>query len=326
MSASYRSSTMRGAGLRCAGGLLLASVVLSGCGGDSGDTKTGPASQARCAPAGATGASVSIEPRWSAGDRRSIAISKTRAETGLKTTESTTTADLRVLAAGRSGSRLRWKSSDRVLSGDQVPEQDRQRLEDFAKGFEVIYTTDRDGAYGAKQNVPQIRRQLTKVLDLLDKGSEADSRTRAIVLSDAFIQSSVVKEIEVLHGAYGLKLKQGRPQSISGQIASPFGGAAVTAKGTAELVEARDDAGCAVVELDVRPDADALAKSLTGSLGSRGKDASAVVKRGKLSVHNTSRFSYDRGSGWPVRVESTQSARIGDKRRSEITTITTHRP
>lgn len=302
----------------------MAALLLSGCGGDSDGAKGKPAPQARCTPAPGSARGVSIEPRWSAGDTRSITISKTRTETGVKPASSSTTAELRVLAAGPQGSRLRWKSRDVVLPSDQVPEQDRQRLKDFAQGFEVIYTTDRDGAYGAKQNVPQIRRQLTKVLDVLDEGTAADSRTRSIVLSDAFIQNAVVKEIKVLHSAYGLKLKQGEPQPIAGQIPNPFGGVAVIARGTAELVETRDDAGCAVVELDVRPAADALAQSLAASLG-RGskKAASAIVKRGQISVHDTSRFTYDPGSGWPVRVDSTRSATIGSKSQSEVIVIRT---
>jgi len=304
--------------------VLVAAFLMSACGG-GGDERT-PAARARCSSTAGASSSVDVEPRWSAGDTRSVTISKTRAETGRKSTQSSATASLRVLATGPRGSRLRWRSSDLVLPSDRVPEQDRQRLKDFAKGFEVIYTTDRDGAYGVKQNVAQIRSQLTKVLELLDEGTEADRRTRSIVLSGRFIQSSVVKEIQVLHSAYGLRLKLGEPQPIAGQIPNPFGGAAVTARGTAELVETRDDAGCAVVELDARPDGDALARSLVASLGPQAKGALAVVKRGALSVHDTSRFTYDPGSGWPVRVEATRSAKIGAKSRSEITVIRTRAP
>ncbi len=310
----------------CLTAVLVIALALSACGGDDDKSSAQSSATPRCTPAPGTSTAMSIEPGWSKGDARSIRISKTRDESGQDASESSTTADLRVLEAGEKGSRLEWRSTDLVLPDDQLPDDAKGRMKDAAKGFEVIYGTDSRGAYEAKQNVPEIRDRLTNVLDRLEEDpeqAEAVSRTRQIILSDAFIQASVVKEIPLLHGAYGLKLQEGKPQAVNREIPSPFGGAALRARGTVELVEARDGGGCAVVELDVRPNRDDLATSLVDTFGDQAKDAPAAAKRAGLSLHNTGRFTYDPGTGWFVRVDTTQSVKIGGKSRSEVTVITT---
>lgn len=310
----------------CGGGALAVALALGACGGGD-DAPSGQSNSApHCTPATGTSTAVSIAPKWSKGDTRSVRVSKSREEPGRAPTESSATADLRVLDAGAQGSRLQWSSTDVGLGDDDLPAGADQQLKDVAKDFKVVYRTDADGGYEAKQNVAQIRAALTKVLDVLaddPKAADSVARTRSVILSDAFIQTSVVKEIAMLHGAYGLTLQEGKPQRVTQRISNPFGGSALTAKGTAELVEARDRNGCAIVELDVKPGRAALAKSIADTFGQTAKDVPASTKRAGLGVHTTSRYTYDPGSGWPARVDVTQTVSIRGKSRSDITVITT---
>jgi len=305
--------------------LLAAALALGACGGGDGDDgSSGRVPAARCTPAPGTSSTLRIEPKWSVGDARQITISKTREASGEDAQESSSSAALSVLEAGPKGSRLRWKSDELDLTDEQVSADASARLKEVAEGFEVIYTTDRDGSYIAKRNVPQIRGQLTKMLDLLEEDSDdalAVTRTRPVILSTNFIQASIVKEIPLLHSAYGLELTEGKPESIASQTPNPFGGRALRAKGTVELVEARNQAGCAIVELDVRPNRDDLAESIADAFGA--KEAPAEAKRAGLSLHNTARYTYDPGSGWFVRVDTTQSVKIGTQGRSDVTVLTT---
>jgi hypothetical protein len=308
----------------CITAALALALVVTACGGD--DKPSGQSTSVRCTPAPGTATTLSIAPKWSKGDTRAIKITKSREESGSEPADSSATADLRVLETGAAGSRLQWKSTDLVLPDDQLPADAKNRLKDVAKGFTVVYATGGDGAYEAKKNVGQIRAQLTKVLDLLEEDpeeAESVSRTRSIILSDGFIQTSVVKEIPVLHSAYGLDLQEGKPMKVEQRIPNPFGGSALTAKGTAELVQARDENGCAIVELDLKPDRAALAKSIADTFGGKAKDVPASTRRAGLSVHTTSRYTYDPGSGWPTRIDVTQTVNISGKSRSDITVITT---
>lgn len=310
----------------CVGGALAVALALGACGGGDDAPSAQSNSAPRCTPAAGTSNAVSIAPKWSKGDTRSVTISKSREEPGQGPSESSATVDLRVLEAGAQGSRLQWTSTDLGLGDDDLPAGTDDQLKDVAKDFKVVYGTDARGAYEAKQNVAQIRAVLTKVLDLLaddPKAADSVTRTRSVILSDGFIQASVVKEIALLHSAYGLELQQGKPQKVTQRISNPFGGSALTAKGTAELVEARDQNGCAIVELDVKPDRAALAKSIAETFGQKAKDLPASAKRAGLGIHTTSRYSYDPGSGWPARVDVTQTVNIRGKGRSDITVITT---
>ncbi len=306
--------------------LVAMALTLGACFGGDDDKPAASLQPPKCTPAPGTPTSVNIEPKWSVGDTRSVRISKSREETGEEASESSATANLRVVGVAQNGARLQWRSTDLVLPDDQLPDDAKNRLRDAAKDFEVVYSTDTGGEYRRKQNVAAIRDQLTRVLDLLEEDptqAESVARTRPIILSDAFIQTSVVKEIPMLHSAYGLKLAEGRPQRITRVIPNPFGGAALEAKGTAELVEARDENGCAVVELDVKPSRAALTDSLTKTFGGDAEDVPAAAKRAGIGVHDTSRVLYDPGTGWVVRVDFTQSVTISGNNRSDIAVITT---
>ncbi|MGH2840165.1 MAG: hypothetical protein ACRDKY_04990, partial [Solirubrobacteraceae bacterium] len=126
-----------------------------------------------------------------------------------------------------------------------------------------------------------------------------------------------------LHSAYGLKLREAKPQPVTQRIANPFGGEALTARGTVELLDARDSAACAIVELDAKPSRAALSKSLADTFGDQASEAPTAARRAGLSVENTSRFTYDPGTGWIVRGDFIQTVTISGKTRSDITVITT---
>jgi hypothetical protein len=308
--------------------VLLAAVGLSACFGIGGKDKAAKSTaEPTCTPAaGAAPTTLKFAPKWAAGDVRTVTISKTREESGAAPTESTATAQLSVRRTGAAGSLLRWTSNDQVLPADQLPSIAAARLKDVAKGFVVTYTTDAGGAYVAKQNVAQIHTRLAKILDALEQdpaSAAAIKSTRAVMLSEPFIQTSVVKEIPELHGIYGLTLTEGKPQKVTRAIANPFGATALRADGTAELTDARNDRGCAIVELDVKPTPAALAKSLADTFGAKAKNVPQAARRAGLSVQNSSRYTYDPTTGWIVRVDVTQSVKISGKSGSDLTVITT---
>ncbi|MDX6688679.1 MAG: hypothetical protein QOG15_136 [Solirubrobacteraceae bacterium] len=309
--------------------VFLAAVGLSACFG-SGDKAAKASSQPTCTPAaGPAPATLKLAPQWAAGDTRKVTITKTREESGQPSTESGATAQLTVLRTGVQGSRLRWTSNDAVLPADQLPSVAAARLKDVAKGFVVRYTTDAGGAYVAKQNVAQIHARLAKILDALaqDPASAAAVKSsRAVMLSTPFIQTSVVKEIPELHGVYGLTLTEAKPLKLTRRIANPFGATALRADGTAELVQARNDRGCAIVELDVKPTAAELAKSLADTFGAKATNVPQAARRAGLSVESSSRYTYDPATGWVVRVDVTQTVKINGKSGSDLTVITTRGP
>jgi hypothetical protein len=310
----------------CVASVLVSALVLSACFGGGDDTPPPTSATPHCTPATESSGALPIAPRWSAGDTRSITISKTHEESGQTPEETSATADLRVLDAGPSGARMRWKSTDIVLPDDQLSSAAKERLKEVAQSFEIVYRTRPSGAYERKLNVGAVRDQLKKVLGVLQEDpaqAASIARTRSIILSDDFIQTSVVKEIAVLHNVYGLKLAEAKPQPVTRLIPNPFGGAALTARGTAELIERRDDGGCAVVEVDVKPDRTALATSISRTFGAKSSKVPAAAKRAGLSVRDSSRYLYDAGSGWIVRVDFTQTVTIRGKSRSDITVITT---
>jgi hypothetical protein len=306
--------------------VLACALALGACFG-SDDKAAKTSSQPTCTPAAGTApTTLELAPKWSAGDTRRITITKTHEESGVAPTESSATAKLTVVHSAADGSRLLWTSNAQVLPADQLPSIAAARLKDAAKGFVVKYRTDAGGAYVAKQNVAQIHHQLAKILDALQQdpaSAAAVKRTRGVMLSEPFIQTSVVKEIPELHSIYGLTLTEGKPQKVARRIANPFGATALRADGTAELVQARNDHGCAIVELDVSPTTAVIAKSLADTFGGKAKNVPQAAKRAGLSVKSSSRYTYDPATGWVVRVDVTQSVTINGKSGSDITVITT---
>jgi len=318
---------------------LALATALGACGGDDdGDDpqKIDVAQRAapvRCTPRPEPPKQLRVRSKWSRDDIRSLTITKQRdqAEASMDQ-QSKATAVVRVLRAGRRGSVLRYSSGDVALptSGAGVTEQQLRRLKRAAGEFRVVYSTDKVGTFEKVRNVAALRAQVRRTLAVLDRLGEQDPKlteaiaaSRELVLSDAFIRSTLVKEIVGMHAVYGLKLTAGAPRTLPYELANPFGGRPLPAQARIELVDVQDAAGCAVVQIAVTPDARAVSDAIVQGLRASGATATpSAAELAGFRIRNTLRYSYDPGSGWIVRADLGQSIKAGNRSRNDRTVIT----
>ena len=323
--------------LVCVTAIALA-TALGACGGDDdGDDEAKidvaqRAAPVRCTPLREPPKQLRVRSKWSKDEIRSLTITKQRDEAEASMDQqSKATAVVRVLRAGRRESLLRWSSDDVALptSGAGVTEEQLRRLKRAAGEFQVVYSTDRSGTFEKVSNVAALRAQVRRTLAVLDRLGEDDPKlteaiaaSRELVLSDAFIRSTLVKEIVGMHAAYGLKLTAGAPRTLPYELANPFGGRPLPAQARIELVDAQDAAGCAVVQIAVTPDARAVSDAIVQGLRASGATAPSAAELAGFRIRNTLRYGYDPGSGWIVRADLSQSIKAGNRSRNDRTVIT----
>lgn len=322
-------------------GLILAVVVGACGGGTAGDQRgtgvaaqgSAPAAAGRCtAPAGAV-TDFTAAPGWKVGDKRVFTISKQSERDGHAQDKGTGTATVTVLA-GSPGQpwHLRWEAKTRAVDVGALVAAGADtklvnKLADLSL-FMVEYSTDAAGAFVRVENLDEVRRQaeamvdaLTPVLvDALHQGEEVAASARRLLLSDAFLQSTLVEDVLVLHGLYGLALKPGQVTEFSWPLPNPFGGDPFPATARAEVDGQPDADGCLPVELVVIPEPGPLGQILAGSRDARPSGERAA---GAVDVVNTLRFRYDAGSGWIRSVAMESRIRMGDRSRIDTTVIET---
>ncbi len=188
----------------------------------------------------------------------------------------------------------------------------------------IEYSTDESGAYGHVENLDALRGQAERIVDKLEglRGSspelaESTAAMRDLLLSDSFLQTTVVEDVAVMHAAYGLVLDPDERITAPDELPNPFGGRPFPATSSVALLTPRDGDGCAVVEMTVTPEPDATAEILIESLVDLvGEDESRAMadEVSGFTIRNTIRYAYDPTSGWMVRVEAEQVIEIDDAR------------
>jgi hypothetical protein len=295
---------------------VAAALGLGACGGGSNSgsgakttgTKTTEAA-VKCKPA--SGSKVTLRSHWAAGDRKAIVITKTQ-----NGKSSSTTADVQVVASNASGSRLRFTTEpDTTLPSSSAAE--KAALENLLKKvgkMSVAYTTDADGAFKAVENRSEMRAYLRRTADALEQlattpdEKKAFEQTRALITSDAYIETAISDTVGVLHSGYGLEASRDKPTSFATALPNSLGGDPIKAKAQAKLVTIRDPAGCAEVQMDVTTTEDDLAKALLPAMTKLAPAGSKKPTRADiagLGLSETYRFTYDPGSGWMTHVEFT---------------------
>jgi hypothetical protein len=313
--------------------LAVFALALGGCGEEDGEEtearEAAPVPAPRCEPVPARTRTIEPRARWQVGDRRELTIERARVElAGSGETKARSTGSIEVTGKTAGGWLLRYEPDGLVLPpaegalDQEVPEEVR----DIFEGLAVEYSTDRAGLMNEVENVADVRERLKELLDEAEEDAEGDPQltqalraTRRIALSEAFVQTVIVSDIVLLHDLYGASLTEGRPVRAEGELPNPFGGDPFPADIEIALRDARTASGCALFDTAVAPDRRAFAAAVRDVVAETGGDP-AELHRFKL--RHTARSSYDPGSGWFVRVESTERIDVAGGGQIDRTTVT----
>jgi hypothetical protein len=305
--------------------LVVAAGLTAGCGGDKGSGQVASSDRPpiRCKPA--TGDTVRLKGAWKPGERRSITIYKTK-----DGTTSSTPGEIRVLAVKGGGWKLRFVSGETALPeslGDEAQESAKQLLERLGQ-LTIDYSTDADGAIQSIDNRSEVRRYMERVANVLAQDAttaeekEAFAKTRDLITSDTFIESTLNDNVGLVHYGYGPELAEGRAVNVKTELPNPFGGSAIPAKLRATLVQKTDSAGCARVQYVTTADEKDVAEAFAPAMSKlAGKTVSPSQLRG-VSIKQTIRLTFDPGTGWMTRSEAIKETSTGDKATIEKTLIT----
>ena len=309
----------------------LAAAAIAGCGDDDGGAGGGDAPKpaaVRCTPAPAGTRELAIEPKFRADDRRTVTIEKSREDSRrVEPLRATGEAKLRVLEGGPRKAVLRWETDAISLPiPENVEASDVERIKAVTEDIAIEYATDSAGQLATLRNIAELKRATGRVLDEMEKLdvklAAAVDALRPLLQSDQTLQATMTGDAALLHGAYGMRLEEGRPLDTPYELPNPFGGEPIPAEATFELKEIRDVSGCAVVELRVDPDVEAV-EGILRELAERagGPPPSESDLRG-YRLSSATRFIYDPGSGWIVRSEATRDISIKGISRKDRTVLT----
>lgn len=307
-------------------------ILAAACGGGGDDDSTPPVAASKCTPVGAADAPVEIVSRWATGDVQPFTLTTTRedAVNPSRNGTGTTTLEVRVMEAGDDGSRLAWESGDTIVDlGAELGADEQAAFEELSElgRFSIEYSTDQSGAFDLVENLDALRSQVERIIAKLEELggdapelAESAAAMRDVMLSDTFLQTSLVENVLIFHGAYGLVLEPDETITTPDELPNVLGGRPFPATSSVAVLTPRDGDGCAVVEVIVTPEPDAAAEILTETLtelvGEDDSEAMAEELRG-FTIRNTIRYVYDPTSGWMVRVEAEQVIEIGAARRLE---------
>jgi hypothetical protein len=223
---------------------------------------------------------------------------------------------------------LDMQTSDAALveiTGQSLGGADVSDMARLAESFSVRYATDRDGVYLRVLNESELRAHVDQYFDALmgEVGELASPgllrRTRRLLMSSNFIQNVLPQDVTVLHGIYGVKLENERPETMQVLLPTPFGSAPVRARSTTRL--AGTQAGeCLAAEIATVADAESLGRTLGISIA-RVRGSEKPIRFGDVHLKQTQRILYDAERGLVVRTEMTKEVKVGDRERTDTTTV-----
>jgi hypothetical protein len=316
--------------LRVVPGVVVA-LAVAGCGEEDGaETQARERAPApRCTPA----RSRTVEPRakWEVGDRRELAIERSRTELGgAGESRASASGTLEVVGKTAGAWRLRWKPEGfgiKPAAGPldrELPEQ----LKDLFEGLVVEYSTDRSGALVEVENVEEIRERFERLLAEAERATAGDASAgqgiaavRRVVSSDAFIEGRVLEDVALLHEVYGVEFTERRPLRFESQLPNPLGGGPLPARLAAVLEDARDPAGCALFETTLVPEPGPFRAAVERFLAESGQPSGPSELRG-FELRHVTRASYDPGSGWVVKAVATKKVDVAGGGLVERTVVT----
>jgi hypothetical protein len=304
-----------------------AAVAFGGCGDDENGDE---AAAIRCKPAPAGAKEIAVEPRFRAGDRRKVTISKSRKDTVQKgEVRASGEAELSVVEGGPRKAVLRWTAGQVSLPlPEGVDAGAVKKFEEEGERVDVEYATNERGTFERIRNLPEVKAQVGRMLDLLaeldPKLAEAMGALRTLFQSDDSVQKTMAQDPAILHGAYGLGPAAQRPRAVPYELPNPFGPTPIPASARFKLVSPRDANGCAVAELVIDPDPEELVEIMTEVLKKigGGRKVPARALEG-VELRNTARFTYDPGSGWVLKVDAVKSQTLAGRTRTDRTVVTT---
>ena len=314
-----------------AAAVVVATAAACGGGDDDGGGSSAPPElpAARCTPASGTSKSVAVKPKWKIGDRRTVHIQKSLEDTERDGSFHTSaTAEVRVLDADKSGALLRWTSGPISLpAAPALLGDDADEVAEAVDPLRIEYATDRDGIFSELANLSSLRTQVVAMLDAIAKETDKDEEVtalRRIAESKAFLEAAMVEDLGNLHFMYGVEVERGERVDTEYELPNPFGGDPVPSNASYTLTMLRDRDGCAVFDVTIDADSDAIARNLReGQEQLTPGEAPDESDLEGLTLRHELTYAYDPGSGWIARADARKIFELGDERRTERTLIVT---
>ena len=317
------------------GTVCVAALVALGLGACGGDDDGGGSSEppkepvARCTPAPANAKSITVKPKWKIGDRRTVTILKSREDTDLdEPVLIEGSAQVQVIDTGSKGSSLRWQGGVESFPAGVVllDAEDVSEVNEQVDPLRIEYATDSDGAIDQVGNLSSLRTQVSAILSALAEasGEEQIESFRRVAESDAFLQTAMIEDPTVLHFMYGIKAKRGETVEGEYELPNPFGGDPFPSTARYTLTTPRDRSGCAVFDVRIDADDDAIPRILKHAVGQLAPGESIDESDlDDLDLRHEMSFSYDPGSGWLARAELKKIVTAAKRRRTDRTLIVT---
>jgi hypothetical protein len=310
-----------------------AALALGACGDDDkgedggGDEPAKPAA-ARCTPAPEGTKELAVDPKFKAGDRRAVAIEKTREDSRQpEPLRATGESDLRVLSGGPKRATLRYETDEVTLPLPQNADREAiERIKEVTEEIPIEYATDAEGTLDELRNVAEVRAAMNRMFDEFEeidpRLAEIAKLSRGILQSEEAIKATMTGDVATLHGAYGFELREGRPFKTPYELPNPLGGGPIAAEASFELKTLRGPDGCAVIESVIEPDVEALKEMLRDLAGRVGGPEPTEADLEGYRLRNTVTFKYDPGSGWVVHADAKREISLQDVRRTDRTVLT----
>ncbi len=244
---------------------------------------------------------ISVRPQWKVDDTVRLEYQRTREDARRPEANgtSTTLIEIRVLAAGADGFRVRWSTGKTKLSAGQQFPAAVMALQDQVSAMQLEIELSADGEYrrlvNNKDVVGKMGAMMDQLLPTITKDA-AEQKNMRQLMSPEVLLASAEADAKTYFGLYGMQLKVGEKASVP--LTQPFPlspGQTVAAQFT--VVMAKADDKTALLRSETNYEAASLKTAMSEMLKKAGVPEAAIDQMPPLELQDEGEYEVDRKTG-----------------------------
>jgi hypothetical protein len=286
--------------------------------------------------------SVSLLPKWQAGDKLRFEMVRTRERSQkggpARRSSAATDFEVEVLSASKTGFVLAWTWDETRLDDPELASNIvARKMVNLMNGFRMILDVDPDGAFRGVQNWAELKDKGARLIDTVSgelKKAGLDEATLAAVrgqVSAMFasreqIDQFATREPQLFFMVMGVEFDSAAPNEMDSELPNPFGGKPFPSRARIALKELDKETGLARVTFQQTVEPAEARRIMEQSLREMAKQVGKPAPDGPLfkdfAIEDRADFVIDTSTGWIRSLTHTRTSRVDAGFQQETIEIT----